>query len=138
MLLCGRRKEAPWCFVEGNRKFICTPVDKTIYEYDLANDPLEQARIELPEKKGPELANGIISWRKSTIFRIEQEKTGKKVLYDHWLCRWTNRVSSAKYMKEGREEKQRRIEAQPHFMSRLLIFINTEATSLPTQRNGQL
>ncbi|OHB73773.1 MAG: hypothetical protein A2Z25_00855 [Planctomycetes bacterium RBG_16_55_9] len=101
---CGWMQEGPSGFVEGNRKFICTPVDKTIYEYDLANDPLEQARIELPEKKGPELANGIISWRKSTIFRIEQEKTGKKVLYDHWLCRWTNRVSSAKYMKEGREE----------------------------------
>ena len=99
----GWMQEGPAGFVEGERKFIHSPVGKTLGVYDLANDPLEQVRLELPERQALEIAEKIGVWRKGTVIRIDQAKTGRKVLYDRWLCRWTNRVSSAKYIrKEGK------------------------------------
>ena len=99
----GWMQEGPAGFVEGNQKFIYNPVSKALSVYDLGNDPLEQVRIELPEKQALDVVDEITKWRKGTIIRINQEKTGRKVLYDRWLCRWTHRVSSTKYLKQDRE-----------------------------------
>lgn len=96
---CGWMQEGPAGFVKGDRKFVYNPVNKEVYAYDLKTDPLELVRIELPAQRAREIANEITSWRKGTIFRIPQQRTGKKLLFERWSCRWTNRVSSAKYEK---------------------------------------
>jgi len=53
--------------------------------------------MELPEQQVQRIVDEIVAWRKSTIFQIDQQRSGKKVLFNHWFCRWTNRVCSAKY-----------------------------------------
>jgi hypothetical protein len=86
-------------FVKGDRKFIYNPMDKMVYTYGLSTDPFELVRIELAEQQAQKIADDIIAWRKNTIFRLDQQRTGKKILFDSWLCRWTNRISSVKYRK---------------------------------------
>ncbi len=89
----GWMQEGPSGFVQGGRKFIYNPADRTACVYDIHNDPLEMNRIELSEQQAQSISDDIIVWRKSTILQINQQKNGRKgkVLYDHWLCRWTNR-----------------------------------------------
>ena len=93
-------QEGPAGFVKGHQKFIYSPSDKTVCVYDLSTDPLELDRVELPEQQARKVADEIIMWRKDNIFRLDQQRTGKKILFDRWLCRWNNRVSSAKYDKK--------------------------------------
>ncbi|MHC4172335.1 MAG: LTA synthase family protein [Planctomycetota bacterium] len=93
-------QEGPAGFVKNNQKFIYSPVNKTLCAYDLSADPLELARVELPEQQAQRLADEVTAWRKDNVFRLDQQRTGEKVLFDRWLCRWTNRVSSAKYDKK--------------------------------------
>ena len=92
----GWMREGPAGFVQGDRKFIYDPSNKTTCVYNLSTDPLEFERIELPQQQSQMISDDINSWREKTIFRINQVRTGQKVVYDKWLCRWTDRVSSAK------------------------------------------
>jgi len=96
----GWMKLGPAGFVKGNQKFIYNPTDEIVTAYDLSIDPLENARIELEEKQSEIIANDIITWRNDSIFYLKQKKTGKKVLFDRWLCRWSNRICSSKYDKQ--------------------------------------
>jgi hypothetical protein len=93
----GWMKEGPAGFVKGNRKFIYNPMNKMVFVYGLSSDPFELVRMEVAEQQAQEIADDIIAWRKNSIFRLDQKRAGKKILYESWLCRWTNRVSSAKY-----------------------------------------
>ena len=95
----GWMQEGPAGFIKGNRKFIYNPTDKTTCVYNLTADPKELERIELPEQQANRLAGEIIEWRKSTVFRLDQQRTGKKKLFNRWICRWTDRVSSARRSK---------------------------------------
>ncbi|MFB0555321.1 MAG: LTA synthase family protein [Phycisphaerae bacterium] len=94
---CGWMQEGPAGFIRGGRKFIYNPTDKTACVYDINTDPFELVRLELPEEQARRIADEIVAWRKSTIFQLDQQRTGKRVLFDRWLCRWTNRICSAKY-----------------------------------------
>ena len=76
------------------------PADKTVTAYDLSTDPLEQNRIELDEQQSEKIINEIVSWQQDSIFWLGQKRTGKKMLFNRWLCRWTERVCSAKYDKK--------------------------------------
>jgi phosphoglycerol transferase MdoB-like AlkP superfamily enzyme len=90
----GWMQEGPSGFVQGGRKFIYNPADRTVCVYDVRKDPFEFNRIELSEPESQIIANEIIDWRKSTILRIDQfdhKRRGRKLLFDRWLCRWTNR-----------------------------------------------
>ena len=93
----GWMQEGPSGFVQGECKFIYNPADRTVCVYDIGADPLELVRIELPEQQVKSILDDIVSWRKSTILRLDQQRTGKKVLFNRWLCSWTDRVCSAKY-----------------------------------------
>ena len=93
----GWMQEGPAGFVQGERKFVYNPADRTACVYNIGTDPLELVRMELPDQQVQRIIDEIVSWRKSTIFQLDQQRTGKKVLFDHWLCRWTNRICSAKY-----------------------------------------
>ena len=96
----GWMQEGPAGFIKGNRKFIYNPTNKTTCVYDLTADPKELNRIELPQQKADNIAGEIAAWRKSTVFRIDQQRTGTKELFDNWICRWTDRVSSTKRSKK--------------------------------------
>lgn len=95
----GWMQEGPAGFVASDHKFIYNPADKTAAMYNLSIDPEENERIELPEKQARQVAEDVISWREGSVFKINQKKAGRTVLYDNWQCRWTNRVSSAKRVK---------------------------------------
>ncbi len=99
----GWMQEGPAGFVQGERKFIYNPADRTVCVYDMSTDPLELARIELPEPKVQKIMDEIVAWRKSTFFWLDQQRSGEKALFGRWLCRWNNRVSSAKY--RAKEDK---------------------------------
>ncbi len=96
----GWMQQGPAGFVKGSRKFIYNPVNKVVTVYDLSTDPFEQVRIELSEQQAEKIADEIVAWRRNTIFCLNQQRTGKRVLFDRWLCRWTDRVCSAKYQKK--------------------------------------
>ena len=96
----GWMQEGPAGFVNGDRKFIYNPTNKTTCVYNLLADPNELNRIEIPQQRANKMAEEIVAWRKSTVFRIDQQRTGKKELFDNWICRWTDRVSSTKRSKK--------------------------------------
>ena len=93
----GWMQQGPAGFVKGTRKFIYNPANKMVSVYDLSTDPFEFVRIELSERQAQKVADDIIGWRRNSIFRLDRKRTGKKMLFDSWLCRWTGRVSSARY-----------------------------------------
>ena len=93
----GWMQQSPAGYVQGNRKFVYNPMDEMVSVYDLAIDPLELVRLELPEQEAGGIAQDVVAWRRNSIFRIGQQRTGQKTLFDSWLCRWSDRVSTAKY-----------------------------------------
>jgi arylsulfatase A-like enzyme len=100
LYFCGWMQEGPAGFVRGDQKFIYNPVSRNACVYDLKTDPQELARTDLLEAQGQRVAEQISRWRRSTILRLRQPRTGRKFLFDRWQCRWTGRVSSAKYSRE--------------------------------------
>jgi len=85
-------------FIKDNRKFIYDPSSETLFAYDLNTDPFELAAVELPSEQTRRIIKQqIVGWRKNSIFRLQQPHTGKRTLFENWLCRWNNRVSSSKY-----------------------------------------
>jgi len=96
----GWMQEGPTGFVQGNRKFVYHPTERIACVYDIGADLLESVRMELTGRQMQEVVDEIVAWRKETVFRPNQARTGTKLLFDRWLCSWTNRVSSAKYKKE--------------------------------------
>ncbi len=92
----GWLQESPAGFVIANRKFLYNPTDKAVSLYDLSVDPYELSRIELTGPQAQRIASEIITWRKNSIFQLNQERAGRKTLFDSWQCRWINRLAWAK------------------------------------------
>ncbi len=93
----GWLQQSPAGFIQANQKFVYSPTTKLVSVYDLAADPLEQNRIEPDQPSADQIIEEIITWRRSTIFKLAQKRFGKRTIFDNWLCRWTDRTSSAKY-----------------------------------------
>jgi len=93
----GWLPQSPAGFVKNNRKFIYNPTAEIVSVYDLAADPCELNSLEISRQQAERIIGDITNWRRDSFFRIDQRKTGQKRLFDHWLCRWTDRISSAKY-----------------------------------------
>jgi phosphoglycerol transferase MdoB-like AlkP superfamily enzyme len=93
----GWLSQSPAGFVKANRKFIYYPANKMVSVCDLSADPFELSPAELPDRQGREIADCLVAWREGTIFLLDHQRVGKKTLFDTWLCRWNNRVASAKY-----------------------------------------
>jgi len=93
----GWMQEGPLGYVQNNRKYIYDPIQKTTVFYSLEKDPQEKGRIEVSGEQAISITDDIISWRNKTIFKIGQTQSGRKMLFEEWLCRWTNRVSTSKY-----------------------------------------
>jgi len=96
----GWMQEGPSGFVQGKRKLIYNPADRTSCLYNVSEDPLELTRIELSAEEVKRISEEIIGWRKSTIFQIDQQRSGRKELFNRWICKWTNRVSLSKISKQ--------------------------------------
>ena len=99
----GWMQEGPAGFIDGDRKFVYDPMNKTTCIYNLSTDPKEVERIELPEQAAKKLADEIIEWRRSTVFRLNKKRTGKKDLFGRWTCSWTGRVSSTQRNEQEHE-----------------------------------
>ena len=56
-----------------------------------------QKALEYLQQYSAEISEEITCWRKNSIFKPNQQKTGKIALFGCWNCRWTNRVASAKF-----------------------------------------
>lgn len=97
----GWMKEAPAGFIEGNQKFVYNPITETTSVYDLKTDPLELAGTQLDEEKADIITEDINTWRRSSFFQINQLQSSRKVLFNCWLCRWNNRVCTAKYLSKA-------------------------------------
>jgi glucan phosphoethanolaminetransferase (alkaline phosphatase superfamily) len=93
----GWLSQSPAGFVKANRKFIYYPANKLVSVCDLSEDPFELSQAELSDQQGREIADCLVAWREGTIFLLDHQRVGKKTLFDIWLCRWNNRVASAKY-----------------------------------------
>jgi len=96
---CGWVREGPSGFIVGESKYVYDPADKSVCLYDLAADPRELAKIALPAAQAQEMGDSIVSWRKSTVFRLSRREPGKETLFRRWEVRWTNRLFlSTKYL----------------------------------------
>lgn len=94
-------REGPSGFVVGDSKYVYDPADKSVCSYDLAADPRELVRIALPAAQAQEMEDSIVSWRKSTVFRLSRREPGKETLFRRWEVRWTNRLFlSTRYLGE--------------------------------------
>jgi len=95
---CDWKHEGPSGYVEGDFKFMFNPTNKRFSVFDLANDPLEANRIELPQEQQQAITDEIIAWRKKMVFKPAQQKpTGRRILFGHWQSRWKGRNSNSKY-----------------------------------------
>jgi len=96
---CGWVREGPSGFVIGDSKYVCDPADKSVCLYDLLADPSELVRISLPATRAQQIGDSLVSWRKSTVFRLSRREPGKETLFRRWEVRWTNRLFvSTKYL----------------------------------------
>jgi len=95
----GWMQQGPSGFIQDGNKFVYNPEHGRVSHFRLKTDPLELMRFELPEYVAKEMTEDIVQWRKDTIFRIDQERTGQMTLFDSWLCRWNGRISSVRYVK---------------------------------------
>lgn len=93
----GWMQEGPAGYIQNDNKYVYNPINKITSVFDLREDPCELNEVEVLGAQAKEIADDITNWRKSTIFKIDQEQNGRIKVFDKWLCRWTHRVSSAKY-----------------------------------------
>jgi len=89
--------QSPVGFVRGRRKLVYNPSDQKVFVYDLSSDPGELLRAETSENERLAVAKELVRWRKNSIFRQDQQRTGRKVLFDCWQCRWSNRTCLCRY-----------------------------------------
>lgn len=93
----GWMQQSPSGYVINNKKWIYYPDNKTMMTYDLNKDPGENKGRELQEPQAAKIRTQIIEWRKNNIFRLNQQTTGTKMIFNKWLCRWNNRIATTKY-----------------------------------------
>lgn len=88
----GWLSESPVGFVKDCKKYIYYPQAGSVRLYDLKNDPFELAGTQLNESDAALLAEEILAWRAKSIFSLNQQDSGEKTLFNHWLCRWEQRI----------------------------------------------
>ena len=90
--------ESPAGFIQGNTKYVYDLVHQTTCYYNLETDPYELKQKYVPEDEKQAFIDEIETWRENTIFQYDQDYKGKDIFYGHWLCKWGNRYSTAKYV----------------------------------------
>jgi lipoteichoic acid synthase len=105
-------------FIRDTYKFIYNPSDKKVFVYDLSTDPDELLQMEPPDDDKAQIAQEIIEWRKNSLFWPPQERSGQKILFGSWLCRWNNRTGLSKYSQEETNPAQKTISQTRKFEGR--------------------
>lgn len=100
-------REGPAGFVQGDHKFVYSPMNKALSIYDLSKDPRELVRLKLPEGRTRQITDEIIAWRKNSIFQIRQQAVGKMSIFDRWVCIWMGRVCYTHYDKSNQAATER-------------------------------
>ena len=90
--------DGPAGFVSGSLKYLYHGSSDGVTVYDLSADPGEWAPVELVADQARAVAFEVLSWRKSTLFRPDQQPKGKTVVFETWLCKWAGRDATAKYL----------------------------------------
>ena len=99
----GWMQEGPLGYVEDDLKYIYDPMQETVNLYNLREDPYELTNLEITQDNSQRIKNEILLWRESTLLLLNKDERGQKVLFEEWLCRWTNNLCSAKYEKAQNE-----------------------------------
>ena len=89
--------EGPAGFIKGSLKYIYWASLGEATIYDLAADPGERAGVNLASPQAHAIADDVLTWRRSTLFRPDQQFSGRVVVFDTWLCKWAGRDSTARY-----------------------------------------
>jgi arylsulfatase A-like enzyme len=92
----GWMEQGPAGYVKGDLKFVHDPTDGTVWLYNLTADPRESLKASIQKEQARGIADGIIGWRKGTIFRLDQSRTGQMALFDIWHCKWAGRISTSR------------------------------------------
>jgi len=99
----GWLRQSPCGFIRKSQKYIIDPAGKTVSLYDLSKDPMELSPVQLFQQEAKKITKKVVNWRNSTIFSINQQKTGRTTLYSIWKCSWTGRVCSARYVLQPKQ-----------------------------------
>jgi len=96
--LSGWMQQGPAGYVQGTTKFVYDPEDTTVTVFSLSTDPLELNDMELPPAEAETLSKQITDWRRGTIFKMNENSRGQKIVFDSWLAKWSGRRSRVKYV----------------------------------------
>jgi len=97
--LSGWMQQGPAGFVQANRKVVYDPENGVVQEFQLDADPLELNGEEVPELRAKELADQIVTWRRNTIFSVDEKAKGQKTLFGSWQIKWAGRQAKrVKYL----------------------------------------
>ncbi|MBN1361072.1 MAG: LTA synthase family protein [Sedimentisphaerales bacterium] len=99
LFFSGWMQQGPAGFLVDDSKFVYDPEQGAVSLFRLRTDPLELSGFELPEHFAQQVSDEIVNWRKGTIFKLHQEPSGQKLLYDTWLCKWSGRIATVKRVK---------------------------------------
>jgi hypothetical protein len=89
--------DGPAGFISGSLKYVYDGSLGEVTVYDLWADPGEWAPAKLSAEEARAVAEEVLTWRRSTLFRLDQQPRGKTVVFGTWLCKWAGRDSAAKY-----------------------------------------
>jgi hypothetical protein len=84
----GWMQQGPAGFVQQDRKYIYYPEHDTVWLYRLSTDPLELSPFEMPPGIADRFREDIVTWRRNTVFRVDQEESGETVLFNSWHFEW--------------------------------------------------
>ena len=96
--------EGPAGYILADKKYVYDPANKTVLIYDLVQDPCETQVIQASPEELSDITNDVSQWRRNSTFKIYQQKTGRKILFDRWQAYWNNRVAEVKF--EARKDNQ--------------------------------
>jgi len=94
----GWLAQSPSGFMAGCRKYIYNPVAKTVSMYNLERDAFEVNAKRFSGAQAQKVIDKLSHWRKRTFYQIDQKKTGSRIVFDRWSCRWNGRICSAKLL----------------------------------------
>ncbi len=99
LFFSGWMQQSPAGFIQEGNKFIYDPEQGSVLLYRLSTDPLELAGFELPEQFAQDVIQETVDWRKNTIFRLSQQRSGQQLLFNSWQCKWNGRIATVKRIK---------------------------------------
>ncbi|NQU65470.1 MAG: sulfatase-like hydrolase/transferase, partial [SAR324 cluster bacterium] len=98
----GWMQDGPAGYLQKNMKYLYDPESQALSIFNIDSDPFEKYPVvfSVDDDKQREISQEIIEWKQSTIFDIQQDRSGEILLYEKWRCKWNNRISKASHLDE--------------------------------------